>query len=335
MVATLAHERPCQPGEVAGRRLAPSAAVGVAAIDVHEEASQRADILVVVVDDIEERGGLARPEELDVPARDLPAGDVAMPIEPEKHRLDRGEPGIGHAVLEDATNERQEVEMAGMGWGIRTRETEASDEQGPVEPSAVVADEPGIAADPAGQLGKHGGLVRMVGQEELYLPEEAALPPAQSDEERERPGRRRQPGCFGIDAEQRDVRWRHAGERRETRPIDRQQRRGRLEAHERAERRSDQLAVQRGGQPLGGRARATDPVGSVESRPSPRRGPEAREPPLQPDRGHGRISWVGMRGPLLTSSCAGSGASRGRGSATALRRSAGSARPRSARATSP
>jgi hypothetical protein len=80
-------EGPRQAGKVTGRRFGPALAVGVAAIDVDEQARQRADVLVVVPNDLQERRRLPEPQELEVPRRDLPATDVRMAAEPQQHRL--------------------------------------------------------------------------------------------------------------------------------------------------------------------------------------------------------------------------------------------------------
>ena len=82
VVATLACERAGEPGEVADRLAAPILGVGVVDVDPAEQPGQRADVLVVVADDVDERPGLAAPQEVEVEARDLPAVDVGVAIDP-------------------------------------------------------------------------------------------------------------------------------------------------------------------------------------------------------------------------------------------------------------
>src|SRR6185369_4927054 len=120
------------------------------------------------------------------------------------------------------------------------------------------------------------------------LPEAAALPPAEADEEGERSGRGGEAGRLGIEAEEGSVGRRLSGERGESRPIDRQQGARSLDPHERPACRPYQLAVERGGQSLG-----TDRAGTAgvrwreRCRCLARRDPSAkvRKSPLEPDRG--------------------------------------------------
>ena len=89
----------------------------------------------------------------------------------------------------------------------------AGDQQRPVEAAAVVGHEPAVGRDVARERVKHGRLVGVVGEQQLDLPEPVALPPAETDEERDGPGGRREPGRLGVEADQRDVRRRLAGQR--------------------------------------------------------------------------------------------------------------------------
>ena len=85
----LARKCPSEARKVAGRRLRPALRIGVALVDVHQQPAQRSHVLVVVSDDVDERAGLPEPEVVEVPAGDLPAGNVAMPAEPEELRFHR------------------------------------------------------------------------------------------------------------------------------------------------------------------------------------------------------------------------------------------------------
>ena len=131
---------PCKAGKVTGRCFGPALAVGVAAVHVDKQASEGADVLVVVPNDFQQRGRLAEPQELEVPRRDLPAADVGMPTQPEEHRLHRPEAGIGHPVPEHPAHERQQVEVTGMDRRTLAGKAVARDEERPVEAAAVVGD---------------------------------------------------------------------------------------------------------------------------------------------------------------------------------------------------
>ena len=199
-------ECPGQAREVARWRLAPALAVRVPAIDVYEETRERAHVLVVVADDVDQWPRLAEAQEVEVARRDLPAGDVAVAAQPEELRLHRREARVGHPVAEHAPDERQQVQVAGMQRRVRAGHPEAGDEQRPVEAAAVVRDQPAAARDPRRQLGEQRRLVGVVGEQQLDLAEAAALPPAESDEERERARGRREPGRLRVKAEQGSVR---------------------------------------------------------------------------------------------------------------------------------
>ena len=64
------------------------------------------------------------------------------------------------------------------------------------------------------------GLLALVGQQQLDLPERRARPPAQSDQEGERAGGRREPGRLGIEADEGSVGRRLTGESCETVAVD-------------------------------------------------------------------------------------------------------------------
>jgi hypothetical protein len=197
---------PRQAGEVTRRRFCPAVAVGVAAVDVDEQAREGADVLVVMADHLQQRCRLPEPQELEVARRDLPAPDVGVPAESQEHGLDGPEAGVGHPVPEDAAHESQQVEVAGVDGRALPSEAVARDEERPVEAPAVVRHEPGVRRDVARELCEQRWLVRVIRQEQLDLPKAAPFPPAETDEERERPGRGREPGRLCVEAEQGSVR---------------------------------------------------------------------------------------------------------------------------------
>jgi hypothetical protein len=241
---------PRQAGEVTCGRFGPALAVGVAAVDVDEQARQGADVLVVVPNHLEQRRRLPKPQELEVPRRDLPAADVRMPAQPKEHRLNGSEARVRHPVPEHATHEWQQVEMARVDRRILAGEPVASDEERPVEAAAVIRHEPGVRRDVARQLGEERRLVRVVREEELDLPEAAPFPPPQADQERERPGGRGEPGRLGVEAEEGSARRWLTRQSGQPFPIERQERRRGLDPDEAAAGRPNELAVEFGGKPL-------------------------------------------------------------------------------------
>jgi hypothetical protein len=201
LVAALALERTGKAGEVARWRVPPSLAVGIAAIDVHQQSRQRAHVLIVVAHDVDQRPGLAPAEVIEISAGNLPARDVRAASKAEQLRFDRRQPRIRHPVAEDTPDQRQEIEVASVQRWIRTRHPIPGHEERPVEAAAVVRDEPATGLNPRRQLGEERRLVGVIGQQELDLPEAAALPPAEPDKEGERARGRREPGRLGIEAE--------------------------------------------------------------------------------------------------------------------------------------
>ena len=220
-----AGERPRQAREVAGRRLMPALVVRVPAIDVHEKARERTHVLVVVADDVHERAGFAEPQEVQVPRRDLPAGHVPMPAEAEQLGLHRGEPGVGHPVLEHASHERQEIEVAVVERRICASHPVPGHEQRPVKPAAVVGHEPAVARNARRKFRQERRLIGVIREQQLDLSEQAALPPPEPDQERQRPRRRRQPCGLRVQAEEGSVGGGLSRQAGQPRPIDRQERR--------------------------------------------------------------------------------------------------------------
>ena len=78
-----------------------------------------------------------------------------------------------------------------------------------------------------------------------------AFPPAEADEERHGTGGRREPGRLRVEADQRHVRRRLAGQRRKPHAIDRQRPAGRLAPDDDALGRADDLAIDRFGEAHG------------------------------------------------------------------------------------
>jgi hypothetical protein len=220
-VATLAGEGAREACQVARRRLRPPCRVGIAAVHVHEKASERTNVLVVVPDDVHQWPGLAEAEVVEVAGRNLPAGHVGVPAQAEQLGFDRRKPSVGHPVAKDSADERQQVQVTGVEWRVRAGHPVARDQERPIEASAVVGDQPAVARDVRGQLAQQCRLIGVVGKEELNLPEAAALPPAEPDEERQRAGSGGQARRLGIEAEEGSIRRRLARQRRETRTIDR------------------------------------------------------------------------------------------------------------------
>lgn len=243
-------ERAGQAGEIADRCLGPSRRLRVSTIDVDEQSRQRANVLVVVAHHVDQSPGLAIAEELQVAAGDLPARDVRPPAQPEEAGLDGRQPGVPQAMAEHPPDERQQVEMTGVSRRPGAGHPVAGHEQGPVEAAAVVRHEPRPGRDPRGQLGEQGRLVGMVGQEQLFLAKAAAFPPPEPDEKGQRPRGGGEPGRLGVEADERRVRGWLARQSSESLPVEWQHRGGRLDPDEAAPRRSNELTMDRLGEPL-------------------------------------------------------------------------------------
>jgi len=233
-VSTLLSKRTCQACEVAGWGLAPAGRVGIAAVDVNQEATQGSDVLVVVTDDVDQRPGLTEAQVVEIPRWNLPARHVRVAPKAEQLSLDGGESRIGHPVAEDPPDQWQQIQVAGVEWRIRARHPVSGDEEWPVEAAAVVRDQPAVARDVGRELREQRRLVGMIREQELDLPESAALPPAQPDEEGERSRSGRETGRLGVEAEQRSIGRRLPGEVGQASAINREQRARRLDPDERA-----------------------------------------------------------------------------------------------------
>jgi hypothetical protein len=279
-------ECPGEPGEIPRRRFVPTLTVSVPPVDVDQQPREGTHVLVVVAHDIDERPRLAESQVVEVPAGDLPAWNVAVAPQPEQLGLDGAQPSICHSVAEHTPDERQQVQVAGVQRRVGAGHSVARDQQRPVEPAAVVRHEPAIARNARRQLGKERRLVGVVWQEQLDLSEETALPPAKPDQERERARRRCEPGRLRVEAEQGSIgRW-LPRQRGKPNPVDRQQRRRRLDDYERPKRPAHQLAADRHREPLGTNRRgptACGPDGRFDRRAS---GPEVGQAAFQPNDRH-------------------------------------------------
>ena len=217
----LAGERAGESRKVSGRRFGSLEGVAVPIGQVGEEPGERPDILVVVPRDLGQRHGRAPAQELVVAAGDLPALDVADTVEPEQGGLRGPQPSIGHPVTEQAADDGQQVEVAGMDRGRAAREPEPRREQRPVEPAAVVGDEPGGRRDRRLDRAQERSLLTVVGEQELDLPVPVvALPPAKAHQEGGRARGRRETGRLRVETDERHVRRWLAREHRQPFAVD-------------------------------------------------------------------------------------------------------------------
>ena len=105
--ATVAGEGPRQTREIAARRRRAGDGIGVIEVDPAEQSRERADVLAVVPDDVDQRPRLTAAQEIEIQAGDLPAIDVTVPGGSEELDLDGPQTGVGHSMAEDAPDERQ------------------------------------------------------------------------------------------------------------------------------------------------------------------------------------------------------------------------------------
>src|SRR6185503_3898331 len=103
---------------------------------------ERADVLAVVPNHLDQRFDEPDPEEIEIATRDLPALDVLVALDAEQLGLDRLQASIRHPMPKDASDERQRVEVAGVSRWIAPGHPVARHEQGPVEAATVVRDKP-------------------------------------------------------------------------------------------------------------------------------------------------------------------------------------------------
>ena len=208
VVAPLARVRPRQAGEVAARRLVAGrrARRSDRSTCASSSPSERTSFSLWITTP-GERVDRAAPQHVEVDRRDLPALDVADPADAQQLALDRAQPGVVHPVR----NTRRTN-------GSRSR-CPAWSGRGPTRPAGTgprsaasrsrgrcSVTSQRLGRDPAGDLGEQRRLVGVVREEQLGLAEAASLPPREPDEERERAGRRREPGRLRVEADQRRVR---------------------------------------------------------------------------------------------------------------------------------
>ena len=105
---------PGEAAEIPGRSPPAGLRGPVAVREQDQQARERADVLVVVPHDLDERLGRAATQESEIPAGDLPALDVAVPLQPQQPGLGRPQAGVVEPVSEEPSDDRQQVEMAGM-----------------------------------------------------------------------------------------------------------------------------------------------------------------------------------------------------------------------------
>ena len=129
----------------------------------------------------------------------------------------------------------------------------------------------------------------MIGEEQLDLVEGVALPPAEADEEGDRPGGGREPRRLGVEADERDARWRLARQTGQADAIERDLAWLGRAADDEAAGHRDHLATDRPGEALGQDTAVDRGVGQLDlaGRLERRAGaavgrrPVAVEPPCQ------------------------------------------------------
>ena len=216
-----------------------------------QQSGERSDVLVVVADDIDKAAGGTPTQEVEVATGDLPALDIADPLQPEQLGLGGPQPCVRHPMTEDPPDDREEVEVTIVDRCGSPGEPVACDEEGPIEGAAVVRHDPGIRRDRGLERGQERAFLAVVRKEELDLPEAIGFPPPEPDEEGDGAGRGREPGRLRVEADERDAgRW-LAGQGREPDAIDRHGTGRRLAADDDPLGRADDLAVQGVREPAG------------------------------------------------------------------------------------
>ena len=227
---------------------------------------------------------MTAPQDLQVTARDLPAVDVADPVEPQDVALDAPQPGVGETVTEHPPDERQEVEVAGQRGRARSSEPEPGLEERPVERPrrcrSRATPRPGAPRrPPPGKLARRPGRAAGAGPGGT-----SPLPRAQPDQEGERAGGRAETGRLRIEADERDRRIRMTREVGQPAAVDPQAATRSLDPDEHPSPSADHFAAEHGGEPLGplpdGLDAARRHPGPVVSGPGPG-GPPAFESPLE------------------------------------------------------
>jgi hypothetical protein len=205
--------------------------------------------------------GRTTAQEPEIACRDLPAVDVVVAGAPEQGLLHGAQAGVRHPVAEQAPHDRQQVQVAVMQRCRSPDHPKARHEQRPVESATVVGDQPRVGRDMAGEFVEDRRLVRVVGQQELHLAEGRTVPPPESDAERDRPGRGREAGRLRVEADEGPVGIGLTGQPGQSRSVHRDGDRRSLDADEPTDRRPDDLAIERGREPIGECRRAERSVG--------------------------------------------------------------------------
>jgi hypothetical protein len=215
------------------------------------EVRQRAHVLIVVAYHLDERVGRTTAQEVEVPPRDLPALHVADAMQPEQLGLGCAKPSVGHPVTKQPAHEGKEIEVTGVFGSRPASHAKPCHEQRPIEATTVVRHQPRVRRNPFRDQLQEGGLLAMIGEQQLDLAEQIALPPPEADEERHRPRRGREAGRLGVEADQRGVGRRLTGQLRQPLAVDRQVVDAWFAADNGAPRRAHDLALDRLGHPLG------------------------------------------------------------------------------------
>ncbi len=191
-----------QSREVTDRREATLARIAKPRHCVGQEASQRANVFVVVADDLGQWCGRAAAQEVEIPTGDFPALDIAPALDPQQLGLDRSEAGVGQPVAEDPAHEWEQVEVTGMNRRRSSAHPVAGDQEGPVEATSVVGDQPCVGRDRVGEGVEQGGFLGVVGQEQLDLLEPVPDPGPDPDQKGDRSRPRREPGRLRVETDQ-------------------------------------------------------------------------------------------------------------------------------------
>ncbi len=210
-----------ETGEITRVRSAASLGITQTRFDERDEARERTYVLIVVANDLNETCGLTITKKLQVASGYLPSRDIAVSAQPEEFSLSCLKPSIGHSVAKQPSDNGQEVQMPGVNRRSIHRHPVPGDQEWPVKPLAVIGDQPAVDRDVPPKLLEQGGLVNMVREEQLDLPEARPFPPSQPDQKGKRPGGRRQSCRLGVETHERDFSGRLTRQRGEPVTIDR------------------------------------------------------------------------------------------------------------------
>ena len=160
------------------------------------------------------------PEQVEVNAGYLPALHVAGATNAEQAALDRPKARVLETMPEDATDERQQVEVTGRRRRCAPAHPVARDEERPVEAAAVIGDQPGVSRNELGHALQEGRLVGLVGKHQLDATKGCSFPPAEPDQEDKRSDRGAETRRLRVETDQRHVRSRVARQPPEAAPVD-------------------------------------------------------------------------------------------------------------------